>query len=222
MTDNKMWLTAAELAGVASLPSNPSDVAALAKKNYWESKVDESGALVYNLLRLPKSVTDTILFERVGLKFGKGCNSDNTQTWFISKELVGVGGISDRFQTINVRGRNEGWIRRKALRGNKSHMFEFHISTLPEVMQLELGFIPKSSDFKPSKVGEWYTAKQLAGHAGMPSSPSKITALARKKGNKWKKRVSQVGKGRRPFEFHIKSLPQETQESIAEAEKKAG
>ncbi|MCY9861485.1 DNA-binding protein [Vibrio coralliirubri] len=218
MTDNKMWLTAAELAGIASLPSDPCEVAKMADKFFWESRKDESGNKAYNLLRLPKNVIDFILFSRVGLKFAKGCNSKNTQTWFISKELVGVGGISDRFQTINVRGRNEDWIRRKALRGNKSHMFEFHVSTLPEVMQVELGFIPKAKDFNPQTAGEWYTAKQLAGHAGMPSAPSKVTALAREKGNKWKKRISQVGKGRRPFEFHIKSLPPETQASLLQGE----
>ncbi|ELP5902825.1 TPA: DNA-binding protein [Vibrio parahaemolyticus] len=219
MSKFKLWLSAKELAGVADLPKDPKAVEALAKADFWSSDTSETGEKVYNVLRLSKKVIDEVLFSQSGVSFAKGQNSDNTETWFLSRELVNVGGISDKISSINSRGRNEKWVRRKALRGNNNHMYEFHVASLPDIMVAELGFIPKIKEFLPENSDKWYTAKEIAGHEGVPKTPTKINLLANKQD--WKRRVSQTGKGRRPFEYHIDSLPEATRNSILKAHKEA-
>lgn len=216
MGENNIWLTAKELAGVANLPESPAKIKAIAQKQYWEKK-KEKGTFVYNLLKLPKEIIDEILFARAGLQFAEGCNSHNTQTWFLSKELVGVGGLTQHFTSINAHARVNNWIKRKARRGNKTFMQEFHVSSFPEAMQIDLGFIPKNSDFSINEEGKWFTAKELAGKAGLPSSTANLTRMATKK--QWKRRVALAGIGRKPFEYHIDSLPEEVKESILSEQK---
>lgn len=219
MSKFKLWLSAKELAGVADLPKEPKAVESLAKSEFWSSDTSETGETVYNVLRLSKKIIDEVLFSQSGVSFAKGQNSDNTQTWFLSRELVNVGGISEKTSSINSRGRNEKWVRRKALRGNKNHMYEFHVSSLPDVMVAELGFTPKSKEFLPENSDKWYTTKEIAGHEGVSKNPTKINLIASKQG--WKRRISQTGKGRRPFEYHIDSLPEETKNSIIKSHKES-
>lgn len=217
MSNFKLWLSAKELAGVADLPKDPKSVEELAKADFWNSNTSENSEKVYNILRLNKKIIDEVLFSQSGVSFAEGQNSENTETWFLSRELVNVGGISDKVSSINSRGRNEGWVRRKALRGNNNHMYEFHVASLPDIMVAELGFIPKTEEFMPENSDKWYTAKEISGHEGVPKTPTKINLLASKQG--WKRRISQTGKGRRPFEYHIDSLPEVTRNSILKSQK---
>ena len=56
---------------------------------------------------------------------------------------------------------------------------------------------------------EWFTAKELAGVAGMPSSDRNIRLIASRK--HWELRKRSHGKG---YEYHISSLPEITQASL--------
>jgi len=56
---------------------------------------------------------------------------------------------------------------------------------------------------------EWFTAQTLASMPGVPGSDRRVRSRAEKDG--WKSRPREVGKG---FEYHISSLPAETQAHI--------
>ncbi|MDX3890563.1 transposase domain-containing protein [Pasteurella multocida] len=58
---------------------------------------------------------------------------------------------------------------------------------------------------------EWFLSKDIAGISGLPSSPNSVTRLATQKG--WTKRQVQGARGV-TFEYHISSLPPETQQQI--------
>ena len=58
---------------------------------------------------------------------------------------------------------------------------------------------------------EWFLSKDIAGISGLPSSPNSVTRLATQKG--WTKRQVQGARGV-TFEYHISSLPPETQKQI--------
>ena len=211
MDDKNKWISAEELVGVAGLPNTPEEVIKIATEKYWHYTEYES-KIYFDLLRLPKQIIDTLLFDRVGLRFSKNHNSDNTQTWFTSKELINVGGVSDKTTTITSRARTENWIKRSARRGNTTFMKEYHVSFMPEIMQLDLGFIPKDPNFRQRKKNKWVTAKQIAGLSGMPTTASKISEFARR--HNWTFRVSQVGFGIRPFEYNIDTLPEKVKEEL--------
>ncbi|HEH9761605.1 TPA: Mu transposase C-terminal domain-containing protein [Pasteurella multocida] len=58
---------------------------------------------------------------------------------------------------------------------------------------------------------EWFLSKDIAGISGLPSSPNSVTRLATQKG--WTKRQVQGARGV-TFEYHISSLPPETQQQL--------
>ncbi|EBV5175633.1 DNA-binding protein [Salmonella enterica subsp. enterica serovar Carmel] len=58
---------------------------------------------------------------------------------------------------------------------------------------------------------EWFTADELAGKAGMPGDRSNVNRRANREG--WKRRQKEGVKGK-AFEFHLSSLPPETQEAL--------
>lgn len=211
MEDLELWVEAKELVGVANLPLKEDEIQSIASEEYWQTR-EKDGIIEYNLLRLPKEVIDEIFFDKFNVKFPKSKNSQNSQTWFLSKELVDVGGVTNKIATINARARNDGWIRRKALRGGKNHMFEFHVASLPDVMIAELGFIPAKKDFIIENGEKWYTAKEIAGNDGVPSTPAKVNIFATE--NNWYRRIKQTGKGKRAYEYCSNSLPKETLSSL--------
>ena len=58
---------------------------------------------------------------------------------------------------------------------------------------------------------EWYLAKEIAGLEGVPTSPSNVTRLATQK--HWQKRQVEGTKGV-TYEYHLHSLPSETQAEL--------
>ena len=58
---------------------------------------------------------------------------------------------------------------------------------------------------------EWYLAKEIAGLSGVPSSPSNVTRLGTQKN--WQKRQVEGAKGV-TYEYHLSSLPPETQQAL--------
>lgn len=60
-------------------------------------------------------------------------------------------------------------------------------------------------------MNEWFSASDLAGVKGMPSSPQGVNKKARQE--LWQKQ-QQIGKQGKAFEYHISSLPPETQQAL--------
>ncbi|NMU70976.1 transposase, partial [Vibrio parahaemolyticus] len=58
---------------------------------------------------------------------------------------------------------------------------------------------------------KWFNAKELAGQAGMPKSPSAVSRKA--KGDKWNRRKIEGVKGV-AFEYHIDSLTEVTRTAL--------
>ncbi|AKH63662.1 MULTISPECIES: DNA-binding protein [Photorhabdus] len=53
---------------------------------------------------------------------------------------------------------------------------------------------------------EWYSAKELVGIAGLPSSPQGINLMARREGWEYRRKLGVQGKA---LEYHINSLPED-------------
>ncbi|MCC8372791.1 MULTISPECIES: DNA-binding protein [Photorhabdus] len=53
---------------------------------------------------------------------------------------------------------------------------------------------------------EWYSAKELVGIAGLPSSPQGINLMARREGWEYRRKRGVQGKA---LEYHINSLPED-------------
>ncbi|AIK14233.1 DNA-binding protein [Pectobacterium atrosepticum] len=60
-------------------------------------------------------------------------------------------------------------------------------------------------------LNEWFSASELAGLPGLPGDKSSVNRKANKE--EWRKRQKKGVKGV-AFEFHISSLPMETQEAL--------
>lgn len=58
---------------------------------------------------------------------------------------------------------------------------------------------------------EWFLAKEIAGLVGLPKSPSNVTRLGTQKS--WKKRQVEGTRGI-TYEYHLHSLPPETQQVL--------
>ena len=61
-----------------------------------------------------------------------------TQEWFSAKELQGVAGLPSSASSISRKATNEGWKKRQ-IKGVKGVAYEYHISSLPDATQAELG-----------------------------------------------------------------------------------
>ncbi|CAE16916.1 unnamed protein product [Photorhabdus laumondii subsp. laumondii TTO1] len=59
---------------------------------------------------------------------------------------------------------------------------------------------------KKSMKKEWYSAKELVGIAGLPSSPQGINLMARREGWEYRRKRGVQGKA---LEYHINSLPED-------------
>ncbi|CAQ86133.1 conserved hypothetical protein [Photorhabdus asymbiotica] len=59
---------------------------------------------------------------------------------------------------------------------------------------------------KKSMKKEWYSAKELVGIAGLPSSPQGINLMARREGWEYRRKRGVQGKA---LEYHMNSLPED-------------
>lgn len=65
----------------------------------------------------------------------------------------------------------------------------------------------------------WFTAKELAGLEGLPTSPQGINLMARREG--WKNRRKRGVQGK-AVEYHLESLPGEIQSQLSLSEPSVG
>jgi putative transposase len=59
-------------------------------------------------------------------------------------------------------------------------------------------------------IKEWYSSSELAGKSGLAKNARNIRIKAQKENWKWRKRQGRGG----GYEYHIDSLPKETQKSL--------
>ncbi len=72
-----------------------------------------------------------------------------SQEWFSAKELQGLAGLPSSASSISRKATNEGWKKRQ-IKGVKGIAYEYHISSLPNSTQAELGGTQLSDNDKPA------------------------------------------------------------------------
>ncbi|HAX5101916.1 TPA: DNA-binding protein [Escherichia coli] len=72
-----------------------------------------------------------------------------SQEWFSAKELQGLAGLPSSASSISRKATNEGWKKRQ-IKGVKGIAYEYHISSLPDSTQAELGRAQLSDNDKPA------------------------------------------------------------------------
>lgn len=71
----------------------------------------------------------------------------NSKEWFSANELKDLDGLPNSPQGINKRARTQNWIKREK-DGVQGGALEYHYSSLPFVVQKQLGFIPQTEPVK--------------------------------------------------------------------------
>lgn len=71
----------------------------------------------------------------------------NSKEWFSANELKDLDGLPNSPQGINKRARTQNWIKREK-DGVQGGALEYHYSSLPLVVQKQLGFIPQTEPVK--------------------------------------------------------------------------
>ena len=88
-------------------------------------------------------------------------NSLNKKEWFSAFELEGIGGLPAKATNITRRATKNNWIKSQ-IEGKKGLAYEYHYSSLPESVQLALGFEPSMNSLKQSKPMPALAAAQSA------------------------------------------------------------
>lgn len=207
MKEIKLWLSANELSKLTCMPDTAREVNALASEKFWNRKLD-GNIYVYSLVRLPEEAINEYLASVTGvIPSNPSQHSNQVKYWYTPKELAELCPDSDNPQTFIARAKKGNWVNRKSFKQDPKGIIEYHVASMPDFMLADLGFTTNQH-----KVN-WYTAKQLIGLPSIPQTPQSIIRFAKKNG--WKTRTAPHGKGKKPYQFHIDSLPEETQTALS-------
>ncbi|MCQ9629272.1 helix-turn-helix domain-containing protein [Actinobacillus suis] len=174
MRNFKEWFSANELTEFEGLPNSPQGINKKARTQQWKKRNKDGvqgGAVEYHYSSLPESVQGE-LRKRGIIPQALPLTSDytmpsstvkNSKEWLSVSELLAINSnnLPNTDKGISKKADREQWEKRQRA-GVKGKTFEYHYSSLPESVQLALGFEPSMNSLKQSKPMPALAAAQSA------------------------------------------------------------